>query len=84
MTKKLIEKIKEKEKELRRKKDQKSLQRNKTVSTFRTPARTKDRGRIRTDTNGSRTLKANKSMGHFLRKNNKSEREKNLDLNLEN
>ena len=85
MTKKLIEKIKEKEKEkeLRRKKDQKSLQRNKTVSTFRTPARTKDRARIQTDNIGSRTLKANKSMGHFLRKNNKSEREKNLDLNLE-
>ena len=85
MTKKLIEKIKEKEKEkeLRRKKDQKSMQRNKTVSTFRTPARTKDRGRIQTDNFNSRTLKANKSMGHFLRKNNKPEKEKNLDLNLE-
>lgn len=72
MTKKLIIKLKEKEKEKEsKKKDKKTMQRNKTVSNFRqtTPGRIKER--TITTHNMSRTLKANKSMGQFLRKDKK-------------
>ncbi len=79
MTKKLVEKIKEKEKESKKKKDKKSLPRNKTVSNFRSPLR--DREHTKTSTNNTRTLKANKSMGHFLRSHKKDE--KSLTLNPE-
>ena len=82
MTKKIIEKIKEKEKEreLKSKKGQKSMQRNKTVSNFRNTRR--DRNNNIATNNNSRTLKANKSMGHFLRKE-KNDKEKK-DIYLEN
>ena len=79
MTKKLVEKIKEKEKESKKKKDKKSLPRNKTVSNLRSPLR--DREHTKTSTNNTRTLKANKSMGHFLRSHKKDE--KSLTLNPE-
>ena len=73
MSKKIIAKIKEKEKEKEsKKKDKKTIKKNKIVSNFRrttTPSKAKER--TITTTNLSRTLKANKSMGQFLRKDNK-------------
>ena len=72
MSEKIIKKLKEKEKELKRKKDVKiSRQRNKTVSSVRSRG---DRDQNITIPN--RNIKGNKSMGQFLRKSN---REKNND-----
>ena len=80
MTKKINEKIKEKEKEkeLRSKKGQKSMQRNKTVSNFRNTRR--DRNNNTITNNNSRTLKANKSMGHILRKDKNDKEKKDIDF----
>ena len=80
MTKKINEKIKEKEKEkeLRSKKGQKSMQRNKTVSNFRNTRR--DRNNNIITNNNSRTLKANKSMGHILRKDKNDKEKKDIDF----
>ena len=47
------------------------MQRNKTVSNFR-----RDRDKTRTANNNAKTLKANKSVGHILRKDKK---ENNLE-----
>ena len=70
-----MEKLKEKERELKKKKVQKSsYQRNKTVSTFR-GGRDRDKDRNRT-INNSKIHQENKSVGHFLRKDNR----KKIDL----
>jgi hypothetical protein len=72
-----MEKLKEKERELKKKKVQKnSYQRNKTVSTFR-GGRDRDRYRNRT-INNSKIHQENKSMGHFLRKD--KDNRKKIDL----
>jgi len=72
-----MEKLKEKERELKKKKVQKgSYQRNKTVSTFR-GGRDRDKDRNRT-INNSKIYQENKSMGHFLRKD--KDNRKKIDL----
>ena len=72
-----MEKLKEKERELKKKKVQKgSYQRNKTVSTFR-GGRDRDKDRNRTN-NNSKIYQENKSMGHFLRKD--KDMRKKIDL----
>ena len=74
---KLKEKEKEKEKELKRKKEKESMKRNKTVSNFRRTGKDVDK----VGSNTSRGLKANKSMGHFLRKDKKDNTEDNKKKN---
>ena len=74
MTNKIILKLKEKEKELKKKKEKEnSMKRNKTVSNFRRTGKDIDKA----GNNTSRGLKANKSMGHFLRKDKKDNNEDN-------
>ena len=74
-----MEKLKEKERELKKKKVQKSsYQRNKTVSTFR-GGRDRDKDRNRT-ANNSKIYQENKSMGHFLRKDKALNDRKKIDL----